>query len=323
MKKSFLSLLLLAAAFVSAADKKNVLLIAGKPSHGPGEHEHNAGIQLLASGLKQSAADLVNIDVALNGEWPSDERVAKADTIVIYSDGGGGHPAIPHLDQLAKKMAAGCGFVCLHYAVEPAYERAGWLSVDGKPVSPPPAGRSSTGKGALEFKNWLGGYFEQNLSVNPHWMADFKSLPDHPVSRGVKPYSSSDEWYFNMRFRDNMEGVTPILSALAPAETMSRVEGSHSGNPDVKKLVLEEKKPAVVAWAVERKDGGRGFGFCGGHFHAGWSIDSQRTLVLNAIVWTAKVEVPAAGIATKFSEDELKANLDKKTPRKPAAPKKK
>jgi len=39
-------------AAVHAADKKNVLLIAGRPSHGPGEHEHNAGIQLLAAGLK-------------------------------------------------------------------------------------------------------------------------------------------------------------------------------------------------------------------------------------------------------------------------------
>jgi type 1 glutamine amidotransferase len=317
MKKSFLSLLLLSAAFLSAADKKNVLLIAGRPSHGPGEHEHNAGIQLLAAGLEQSASDLVNVDVSLGGQWPSDERIAKADTIVIYSDGGGGHPAIAHLDQLAKKMEAGCGFVCLHYAVEPAYERAGWLSVDGKPVSPAPPGRSSTGKGAKEFKDWLGGYFEQHLSVNPTWVADFKSLPDHPASRGVKPYSSKDEWYFNMRFRDNMEGVTPILQALAPAETMNRGEGPHAGNPEVRKSVLEDKNPQVVAWAVSRKDGGRGFGFTGGHYHAGWSIDSQRTLVLNAIVWTAKAEVPANGVATKFSEEELKANLDPKGARKP------
>jgi hypothetical protein len=323
MKKSLLSFLLLSAAFVSAADKKNVLLIAGRPSHPAGEHEHNAGIQLLASGLKQGAADLVEVDVSLNGEWPSDERVAKADTIVIYSDGGGGHPALPHLDQLAKKMAAGTGFVCLHYAVEPAYERAGWLSADGKPVSPPPPGRSSKGKGALEFKDWLGGYFEQHWSVNPHWTADFKVIPDHPASRGVKPFGSNDEWYFNMRFRDGMEGVTPLLSAVAPAETMSRGDGPHSGNPDVKKLVLEEKKPQVVAWAVERKDGGRGFGFTGGHYHAGWANDSQRTLVLNAIVWTAKAEVPAAGVVSKFTEEELKANQDKKAPRKPAAPKKK
>lgn len=324
MKKiALLGLLLCGAATLGlAAEKKNVLLIAGKPSHGPGEHEHNAGIQLLALGLKQGAADLVNVDVALNGQWPSDEIVARADTIVIYSDGGSGHPALPHLDQLAEKMAKGAGFVCLHYAVEPAYERAGWLSVDGKPVSPPPAGRFSTGKGAKEFKEWLGGYFEQHWSVNPHWMANFESLPNHPVSRGVKPYSSSDEWYFNMRFRDGMDGVTPVLQAIAPPETMNRGEGPHAGNPDVKRMVLEEKKPQVVAWAVERKDGGRGFGFCGGHYHAGWANDSQRKLVLNAIVWTAKAEVPADGVVSTPTKEELEANQDKKPSRKPAPAKK-
>lgn len=322
MKKSLLGLLLLTAVLVPAAEPKPVLLIAGKPSHAPGEHEHNAGIQLLAAGLRQGAAGLVTVDVALNGEWPSAERVAKARVIVIYSDGGGGHPALPHLDQLAKKMAEGTGFVCLHYAVEPAYERAGWLSVDGKPVSPPPAGRSSTGKGALEFKDWLGGYFEQHWSVNPHWTADFKVLPDHPISRGVQPFGANDEWYFNMRFRDGQEGVTPILSAVAPPETMSRGDGPHSGNPDVRKSVLEVKQPAVVAWAVERADGGRGFGFTGGHYHRGWAIDSQRMLVLNAIVWAAKAEVPAGGVASKFTAEELAANQDKKAPRK-VAPKKK
>jgi hypothetical protein len=134
----------------------------------------------------------------------------------------------------------------------------------------------------------------------------------------VKPFGSKDEWYFNMRFRDGMEGVTPLLSALPPADTMSRGDGAHSGNPDVRRLVLEEKKPAVVAWAVERKDGGRGFGFTGGHFHAGWANDSQRTLVLNAIVWTAKAEVPAAGVVSKFTADELAANQDNKGARKPA-----
>ncbi|MFM9168202.1 MAG: hypothetical protein ACKOQ9_07800, partial [Verrucomicrobiota bacterium] len=89
MKPRALLAVLLAAASLGAAEKKNVLMIAGRPSHAPGEHEHNAGIQLLAAGLRQGAADLVEVDVALNGEWPSPERVAKADTIVIYSDGGG------------------------------------------------------------------------------------------------------------------------------------------------------------------------------------------------------------------------------------------
>ena len=291
-------------------------MIAGLPSHGPGEHEHNAGIQLLAAGLKQAVPDLVNVSFSLNGEWPSDEQIAAADTIIIYSDGGGKHPALPHLDQLAKKMSAGCGFICLHYAVEPAYERAGWLSVDGKPVSSPPAGRFSVGKGAKEFKEWLGGYFEAYYSVNPHWTADFKSLPDHPISRGVKSFSFRDEWYFHMRFKDNREGITPILVSDVPSEIISPKDGDYVGNPDVRREVLEERKPQIVAWAVTRSDGGRGFGFCGGHYHLGWANDNQRMLVLNAILWTAKVEVPVSGVITKFSEAALVANQDQKPVRK-------
>lgn len=302
-----LLLTLLLAASLGAAEKKHVLLVAGRPSHAPGEHEHNAGVQLLAKCLREGAADLVEVEFTLNGRWPSDEAVAKADTIVIYSDGGDGHPALPRLEQLSAKMAKGCGLVALHYAVEPAYACAGW---DGK-TRPPAPGRSSAGKGAKEFKEWLGGYFEQHWSVNPHWKADFKQLPDHPISRGVKPFASHDEWYFFMRFADGMKGVTPVLSAVAGRDTMRRGDGPHSGNPEVRASVAKGE-PQVVAWAVERADGGRGFGFTGAHFHKNWGIDEQRTIVLNAILWTAKAEVPAGGVPSKVTPEDLAANLDKK-----------
>ena len=36
-----------------AEDKKKIVLIAGRPSHGPGEHEHNAGVLLLKKCLEQ------------------------------------------------------------------------------------------------------------------------------------------------------------------------------------------------------------------------------------------------------------------------------
>ncbi len=305
---------LTAASF--AADKKNVLFIAGKPSHGPGEHEHNAGVQLLAKCLEQGAADRVAPTVKLNADWPSAEELGKADTIVIYSDGGGGHPAVEgdRLQQLAKEMKRGCGFVCLHYAVEPAYEKDNWPA-DQKT---PPEGRSSKGKGAAEFLDWLGGYFEQNWSVNPHWVGNFKDFPKHPISNGVKPFSTNDEWYYHMRFRKDMKGVTPVLSDLPPESTTKRGEGTHSGNPEQRKEVLELKKPQTVAWAVEREDGGRGFGFTGGHFHRGWGNGEQRKLVLNAIVWTAKAEVPANGVESTVSDADLTVNLDPKGPKKPA-----
>jgi type 1 glutamine amidotransferase len=291
LQRLLVTAFLLAATSLSArAEKKSIVMIAGRPSHGPGEHEHNAGVQLLAKCLAEGASDLADVKTHLNAEWPADEELAKADTIVIYSDGGGGHPALQgdHLAKLAAQMKRGCGFVCLHYAVEVPKE-----------------------KGGPEFRDWLGGYFETNWSVNPHWDAKFNQLPKHPITNGVKSFGTRDEWYYHMRFREGMQGVTPILTDVPPENTVAKNDSTHGGNPAVREEVAA-KTPQHVAWAVERADGGRGFGFTGGHFHKGWANDDQRKLVLNAILWTAKANVPAEGARSHPSEADLTANLDPK-----------
>jgi type 1 glutamine amidotransferase len=290
MKPLLLTLALAFLGTLSAADKKLIVMIAGKPSHGPAQHEHNAGIQLLRKCLEQGAAGQMEIKHHLNGEWPSQEELSQAATVVIYSDGGGGHPALQgdRLQQLDKEMKRGCGFLALHYAVEPTIE-----------------------KGNKEFIDWMGGAFEINWSVNPHWDANFKEFPAHPISSGVKPFSTNDEWYFFMRFRQGMKGVTPILSDVAPESTMSRPDGAHSGNLAVRESVKNKDKQHV-AWAAERDGGGRGFGFTGGHYHKGWGNNDQRKLVLNAILWTAHIDVPAPGFESVVTEADLLANLDLK-----------
>lgn len=290
MKRLISLLAVLSLAGSALAEKKSIVMIAGKPSHGPGQHEHNAGILLLKKCLEQGASEQVEIKHHLNGEWPSQEELSKADTVVIYADGGGGHPALQgdRLQQLDKEMKRGCGFLTIHYAVEPTIE-----------------------KGNKEFIDWMGGCFEINWSVNPHWDANFKELPKHPISSGVKPFGTNDEWYFYMRFRKGMEGVTPILSDVAPESTMSRPDGHHSGNPFVRESVKKGEKQHV-AWACERADGGRGFGFTGGHFHRGWANNEQRKLLLNAILWTAKASIPAEGVSSSVTEADLTANLDLK-----------
>lgn len=53
-------------------------------------------------------------------------------------------------------------------------------------------------------------------------------------------------------------------------------------------------------------------GFKGGHFHDNWGNEPFRKVVLNALVWLAKAEVPADGVASHISEDDLHANLDPK-----------
>lgn len=292
--KSFLftlaALSLTALSCLSAADKKIIVMIAGKPSHGPGQHEHNAGILLLKKCLEQGAGNQVDVRAHLNGGWPAAEELAQAATVVIYSDGGPRHPALEgdRLQQLDKEMKRGCGFATLHYAVEPTIELGG-----------------------KEFIDWMGGCFEVNWSVNPHWDASFSEFPEHPISSGVKPFGSNDEWYFYMRFRKGMDRVTPILSAVAPESTMDRPDGDHSGNPTVRESVKNKEKQHV-AWAAERDGSGRGFGFTGGHYHQGWSNNEQRKLVLNAILWTAHGDVPAQGVESTVTEADMAANLDLK-----------
>ena len=134
-------------------------------------------------------------DVHLNG-WPTDEQFFDgADCIVMYCDGGAGHMVNKHLDEVDALAKKGVGIVCIHYGVEV------------------PKGESGD-----KFLDWIGGYFETNWSVNPHWTAKFDNFPNHPISRGVQPFEINDEWYYHMRFRDGMQGVTPILVALPPPD---------------------------------------------------------------------------------------------------------
>jgi hypothetical protein len=67
-----------------------------------------------------------------------------------------------------------------------------------------------------------------------------------------------------------------------------------------------------MMWAVERPDGGRGFGFTGGHVHNNWGDENFRKVFLNALLWIAKVEVPENGVASSVTQEDLAMNLDPK-----------
>jgi hypothetical protein len=61
-------------------------------------------------------------------------------------------------------------------------------------------------------------------------------------------------------------------------------------------LPPEAPKQEIVAWAVQRPDGGRGLGIVVPHFFRNWRMDDLRTLVLNGVCWTAKLDIPPEGI---------------------------
>ena len=60
-----------------------------------------------------------------------------------------------------------------------------------------------------QFKRWIGGHYEHMFSCNPIWEPSFTHFPDHPITRGVEPFTIKDEWYFNMRFVTDMAGNQP------------------------------------------------------------------------------------------------------------------
>ncbi len=300
MKSLFPALCLfgLGLSGLPAQDAKKVIFISGKPSHGPGAHEHRAGNILLAKRLNEANLGIDAIVLPENG-YPKDPKVLEgAATVVIFCTGHNGHLLNPHLEEFDALMKNGTGLVMIHWATE-----------------------ALTGVPGKKFSEWMGGYCDLNWSVNPHWKPNFKNFPDHPISNGLEPFSVDDEWYYHMRFVAGLKGVTPVLSDLPPPETLKRPDGARSGNPDVRRAVANGESQHV-AWAYQRPDGkGRGFGFTGGHFHVSWQNDMFRKVVLNAILWTAHVDVPEAGVPSKTpSDEEMKLNLDDKGQKKKPAP---
>ena len=262
---------------------KKIVLVAGSKSHGPGDHEFFAGTAILMNLLKQTPG--VWPVMARDG-WPKNEKIFDgAAAVLFYMDGRGGHPVVKkdRLKMLQGLMDKGTGWLNLHYAVD--YEPK-----DGATVV-----------------NWMGGYYDPRISTNPHWDADIRGLTKHPITRGVEPFKLRDEWYYNMHWIGDVKSVkdaknvTPILQALPPDNTR--------GTADAKKYL---GRLETMAWAYERKDGGRAFGFTGGHFHRNWADPDFRRVVVNAILWSAKVEVPDGGAKVDFNPADLNRNLDKK-----------
>jgi hypothetical protein len=283
--RTLIALLIVSSAAV-AQDKK-LVLVAGKQSHGPGDHEFRAGSMLLQKCLAGFPG--LKVELVTNG-WPLDEAVFEGATAVVcYADGGGGHPFVQG-DRLKKvdgwaKKGVGIGF--MHYGVEVQKD-----------------------KGGPEFKEWVGGYYEGGFSCNPMWSPEYKTFPDHPVARGVKPFSTNDEWYMSIRFRDDPKDVVSILSAK-PSDQVRKGPYVYPKGP-YDHIVAASGKDETMMWVVERPDGGRGFGFTGGHRHKNWGDDNHRKVVLNALVWLCKLDVPAEGVASAVTPDDLKQNLDPK-----------
>jgi type 1 glutamine amidotransferase len=150
-------------------------------------------------------------------------------------------------------------------------------------------------RGGPQLLDWIGGFYDRPYSQNPHNDVELaRSSPGHAISRGWKGFRANDEWYYRIRFNEAGKRVTPILTTMLPKDAPN----------------LE-----TVAWAVDRADGGRGFGFTGLHNHSNWAIPEFRRLLVNAALWIAKLDVPAQGARCDITDDDLRQNLDDKPAR--------
>lgn len=258
-------------------DVKKIVFIGDKRPHGPrGNHEFLAGAVFLAKTINATYPNAYAV-VHPQDKFPKD--LEHADLVVVLLNHGGMavNPAVK------AAMERGAGFMAIHYGVE-----------------------VNKGEQGENYLKWMGGYFEPFWSVNPHWTPNFTKIPEHETTRGVKPFTVNDEWYYHMRFVDGMKGVTPILTALPDLKTIGgggKKASSHGGNPDVYAEVAAGK-PQHMAWAFVRPDGGRGFGFTGYHKYDNLKNDSFRTLLLNGVAWTAKLEVPPSGVPSRTPTTE-------------------
>lgn len=272
-----------ATSAAATAPETRIVLIAGAVSHPSGQHEFNAGCILLARALNEHSKLAVQVDVVRNG-WPEDESIFdNARAVVIYSDGNDRHPTKGHEETLDAMVDRGMGVMCMHYGVEvPAGPRGEY------------------------FKKWIGGHYEGGFSCNPHWTAPLEPHAEHPIANGVPMFSANDEWYYNMRFAK----PKTALDILTSTPTRDRINRYIHWTPAGEKKLGTRQ---TLMWAVERPDGGRGVGFTGGHWHRNWAIDDFRRIALNAMVWTAGMEVPGGGVTSLcVTEAQLNENLDPK-----------
>jgi type 1 glutamine amidotransferase len=197
------------------------------------------------------------------------------------------------LTQLGAMMKRGCGIVCVHYATGLRAEDVG-------------------DDGAHPLLGWLGGYFATRCK---HHQSIAKIYPaatitpaaaGHPVSRGWKEFTLNDEPYINNYFGGEGNALLPGVTVLATSM-----------------LPPEVPKSERVAWCIERADGGRGFGIVMPHFYRNWKNEDLRRFILNGIVWTAKLDVPAGGVQTVLPDlaTFAPASVEPLPPKpKPAAP---
>jgi type 1 glutamine amidotransferase len=127
------------------------------------------------------------------------------------------------------------------------------------------------------WTSYVGGTWVSNVGLHTGNSPLQQLQSDHPICRGWTSYELHDEYYLN----PTVGNATPLLQVMA------------------------NDKPVVVGWSYERPGGGRAFCTTLGHFYSNFQREPFRRMIVNAILWTAKLEVPAGGANVSISAADL------------------
>jgi len=163
--------------------------------------------------------------------------------------------------------------------------RADKLLKDGVGLSASHWGTGAEKPAGELWLNALGGWF--NADLFSKYMVRTTRLmqadPKHPICFGWKEYNLRDEYYIKLKF-------------LPEAKTILKAK--------------IDKVEYPVAWVYERPDGGRSFGFLGGHFHDNFGNKDFRRAIVNGILLTARVTVPPDGAPVDITAKDMELPPD-------------
>lgn len=270
---SFLVLFAIAGRAQELSTPNQVAIVVGPERHAPGSHEVAAGGRLMAHCLN-NAANVSGIKAVVHYAWPKDrDALASFSTVVFIGDQFPGErleDSERAMLDLTAMTDRGCGIICIHYATGLS---AGDVAADGD----------------HPLLHWTGGYFATRCNHHQSVARIFEAtitpaaLENHPVLRGWKTFDVLDEPYTRNWFGN--EGLAAGAIPLATVE-----------------FPPDQPQTEIVAWAIEKEDGGRGAGITMPHFYRNWERPNLRRFILNAIVWSAQLDVPAAGVETTLPD---------------------
>lgn len=127
----------------------------------------------------------------------------------------------------------------------------------------------------------LGAWFHTDFGKLEHIKKPLKLVdPQSSVARGLRDFEMFDEYYYELRFAP---GAKPLLQ------------------------LDRDGKVETIAWTYVRPNGheGRSFGCVAGHYHDNFGNELFRRMLVNGILWTAGVDVPAGGAPCAIDSQEL------------------